>query len=155
MLFAGKKIKFILHVFLEILQRYCKLLHLGTLGMRGFAHPKWYYQLVEKFRVYLQTKTHLHPPRFSGDISKTGLKIDVRHRTLSGVKFNTSGVIWSSNGRPVRHKIIVSFSNPQKKKKLFWALFPQIWAMIFPSRKGSVSFYILQLSTIMQKIRKN
>ena len=38
-----------------------------------------------------------------------GLKINAGHRTLSGVKFNTSSVIWSSNGRPVRHKILVSF----------------------------------------------
>ena len=26
--------------------------------------------LVENFRVYLQTKNQLHPPRFSGDIAK-------------------------------------------------------------------------------------
>ena len=26
--------------------RYCKLVILGTLGMSGYAHPKWYYQLL-------------------------------------------------------------------------------------------------------------
>ena len=35
-----QKIMFILHVFLEILQRYCKLLFLGTLGIPGYTNPK-------------------------------------------------------------------------------------------------------------------
>ena len=34
--------------------RYCKLVILGTLGMPGYTHPKWYYQLVKNFCVYLQ-----------------------------------------------------------------------------------------------------
>ena len=55
-LHACKKINFILYVFLEILQRYCKLVVLGTLGMPGYALPKWFYQLIENFRVYLQAK---------------------------------------------------------------------------------------------------
>ena len=63
-------IKFILHVFLEILQRFCKLVVLGTLGMPGYASPKWYYQLVENFCVYLQAKIQVHPLYFSGDIAK-------------------------------------------------------------------------------------
>ena len=37
------------------------------------------------------------------------LKISVGHWTLSGMKFNTSSVIWSSNRWPVPHKILVSF----------------------------------------------
>ena len=41
------KINFILHVFLEILRKYCKLVILGALGMPGYAHLKYYYQLVE------------------------------------------------------------------------------------------------------------
>ena len=40
---------FILYVFLMILQRYCKLVILGTLGMPGFVHLKRYYYLVENF----------------------------------------------------------------------------------------------------------
>ena len=63
-------IKFILHVFLEILQRFCKLVVLGTLGMPGYASIKWYYQLVENFCVYLQAKNQVHPLCFSGDIAK-------------------------------------------------------------------------------------
>ena len=34
--------------------------YLGILGMPGFAHPKWYYQLVENFCVDLQAKKKLH-----------------------------------------------------------------------------------------------
>ena len=34
---AGKNINFILHIFLEILQNYCRLVILGTLGMPGYA----------------------------------------------------------------------------------------------------------------------
>ena len=38
----------------------------------------------------------------------------------------------------------------------FWALFAEFWAkMNFPGKKGSVSFYIFRLSTIVPKIRKN
>ena len=65
-----QKTNFILHVFLDILQRCYKLVVLGTLGMPGHAHPNWYYQLVENFRVYLQAKNQLHSPHFSGDIAK-------------------------------------------------------------------------------------
>ena len=42
-----QKINFILHDFLEILQKYCKLVVLSTLGMSGGAHSKWYYRLAE------------------------------------------------------------------------------------------------------------
>ena len=39
-----------------ILQGHCKLVVLDTLGMSGYAYPKWYYHLVEDFYVYLQAK---------------------------------------------------------------------------------------------------
>ena len=65
-----QKIKFILYVFLEILQRYCKLIVLGTLGMPGYKKPQWYYQLVANVRVYLLSKNQLLPPCFSGNIAK-------------------------------------------------------------------------------------
>ena len=68
--FCRQKIKFILHVFLEIFRKYCELIVLGALVMPGYANPKWYYQLVENFRVYLQGKNQLHPTYFSGDIAK-------------------------------------------------------------------------------------
>ena len=43
---------------------------MSTLDITGYAHTKWYYQLVENFCVYLQAKNQLHPPLFSGDIAK-------------------------------------------------------------------------------------
>ena len=49
------KLNFIVYVY-DVLQRYCKLVILGTLGFPGIAHPKWYYQLAENFLVYLQAK---------------------------------------------------------------------------------------------------
>ena len=49
-------IKFILYVFLEILQRYCKLI---------VTNPRWYYQLVENFRLFSGKKvTSLLPRAF-------------------------------------------------------------------------------------------
>ena len=51
-----QKINFILPVFLEILQIYCRLAILGVLDMPGYSHSKWYYQLVENFCVYMQGK---------------------------------------------------------------------------------------------------
>ena len=38
--------------------------------MSDYAHPKWYYQLLENLCVYLQAKHRLHLPCFSGDIAK-------------------------------------------------------------------------------------
>ena len=43
------------NAFLEIMQ-VCKLLFLGTLGMPGYIHPKWYYQHEENFDIYLHAK---------------------------------------------------------------------------------------------------
>ena len=56
-LICRKKTKFILHIFLEILQRHYKPV-LSTLGMPDLTSPKWYYQLVKNFRVYLQAKNN-------------------------------------------------------------------------------------------------
>ena len=61
MFIRWQKFNFILHIFLEILQRCCKLVVLGTLGV---------YQFVENFNVYLQARNQLHPPWFSGYIAK-------------------------------------------------------------------------------------
>ena len=46
MFISRQKINFILHVFLDTLQRYCKTLALDTLGMPGYIHPKWYSHLL-------------------------------------------------------------------------------------------------------------
>ena len=54
--------------------RYCKdlanLLFWTLWACLAIQHPKWYYQVVENFRVYLQAKIQLHPSRFHWDIAK-------------------------------------------------------------------------------------
>ena len=47
MFICMQKIKFIADLFLKILQRYCKLVLLDTLGTPAYAHPKCYDELVE------------------------------------------------------------------------------------------------------------
>ena len=64
-----QKIIFIPALFLEILQRYYKLIILGTLGMFGHTHQKQWHQQVENFYVYLQTKSQLDPSMFFTDIT--------------------------------------------------------------------------------------
>ena len=59
-----QKIIFIPALFLEILQRYYKLIILGTLGKLGPTHQKQWHQPVENVYVYLQTKGQLDPPIF-------------------------------------------------------------------------------------------
>ena len=53
------KIKFNPPFFFEILQRYCKLVILGTLGMPGHGQQKQWYHLVEKFDVYLHARNQI------------------------------------------------------------------------------------------------
>ena len=65
-----QKLNFILHIFLEILERYYNLVISGTFDMPGYTHSKSYYQLVENFRVYLQAQNQLHSPRFPRDVAK-------------------------------------------------------------------------------------
>ena len=59
MFFYRQQIDFILHIFLEILQGYCKLVIFGTLGMAGYAHLKLYYQFVENFGIYFYAKNFI------------------------------------------------------------------------------------------------
>ena len=91
-LICRQKTKFILHIFLEILQRYCKLIVLGTLGMPGYANEKWYYQLVENFRVYLQAKNQLHSHAFLEILHtlKTIVSTCRRLRCISACQKSTS-----------------------------------------------------------------
>ena len=70
MFICRQKITFILLVFLEILQRYCKLAILGTLDMPGYTQPESYCQLVKKLCVYLYAKNELYPPSFPRGIAK-------------------------------------------------------------------------------------
>ena len=59
-----QKIKILTHVFQGDIAKICKLLILGTLGMPAYAHPKWYYQIVENFDVYLHAINTLHHSLF-------------------------------------------------------------------------------------------
>ena len=56
LLIFKQKIIFIPALFLEILQRYYKLIILGTLGKLGHVHQKQWHQTVENFYVYPQNK---------------------------------------------------------------------------------------------------
>ena len=64
LLIFKQKIIFIPALFLEILQRYYKLIILGTLGTFGHTHQKQWHKPVENFYVYLQTKSQLDPSIF-------------------------------------------------------------------------------------------
>ena len=48
------------------MQRYV----LDTLGISGYAHPKWYYQSEENVFVYLQAKSQFQTPSFFWDTTK-------------------------------------------------------------------------------------
>ena len=146
MFISRQKINFVLHVFLEILRRYCKFI-LSTLGMTGYAHAKWYYQLVGNFCLYLQAKN-----------STSSLMIFWRYcRDMKTSYFQYFGHDWLCT-----HKLIVMIKFFKKSKNSilgpFWSLFAQIWAkMTFPEKKGSVklnikySYYL----TPCKKLEKN
>ena len=70
MIICRLKINVILHVFFDVLERYCKYVILSTLGIPGYAHSKRYHELVENFHFYLQTKNQLYPLCFSEDSEK-------------------------------------------------------------------------------------
>ena len=64
MFISMQKIDFMPPFFLEMQQRYCKLIVLSDLGMPGYSYQKGWYQLVENFDVYLQAKIKCVPPFF-------------------------------------------------------------------------------------------
>ena len=59
--FSTAKINFITHFFLEILQRFCKILILGNVGMPSYDHQSWWHLLVENFIVRQKAKFIPHP----------------------------------------------------------------------------------------------
>ena len=59
--FSTAKINFITHFFLEILQRFCKILILGNVGMPSYDHQSWWHLLVENFIVRQKVKFIPHP----------------------------------------------------------------------------------------------
>ena len=64
MFISMQKIDFMPPFFLEMQQRYCKLIVLSDLGMPGYSYQKGWYQLVENFDVCLQAKIKYVPPFF-------------------------------------------------------------------------------------------
>ena len=66
----AKKLNFIIHFFVKILQRNSKLVILGNFDIPGHTHLKWWYQFEEIFDVYLQAKNKLQSSRFPWDIVK-------------------------------------------------------------------------------------
>ena len=64
MFICGQKFNFILHVFLKILQRYCKLVILGTLGIPGTHTQIVTNQFVETFRLFGGKKSTSSPMFF-------------------------------------------------------------------------------------------
>ena len=66
MFICMKQINFIPPFFFEILQRYHKLVILGTLGILGYGHQKQWYKVVENFNVYFHAKFKFIPHLFLG-----------------------------------------------------------------------------------------
>ena len=65
MFISKQKIKFITIFFLQIFQRYCKLVILGTFGMSVNSQQKRWYYITENFDDYLHTKNQIyHSPLF-------------------------------------------------------------------------------------------
>ena len=64
MFICVQKIIFIPTVFLEILQRYYKIVILDISGMLGCTHQKQQHQIVGNSAVYLQTINQLGPSIF-------------------------------------------------------------------------------------------
>ena len=65
-----QKINFIFPLFLEVLQRICNIVILGTLDMPGYSQQKWCYQLVENLDIYIHAKNQAYSSPVSSDIAK-------------------------------------------------------------------------------------
>ena len=146
-----QKINFILHTFLEILKRYCELVILGTLGMPGYAHLKWYHHLLERADVYLQANNRFHNSLLFSDI--------LFHRIL---QFDWSTAFWSITQEPEFRQIWDWWWNITNSTSFFFRLFPgktndkffkkskitylfvQIWGKINFPRKRALSVFKYQ-----------
>ena len=63
-------VNFILHFFLEILQRFCEVGILGNFGRPGHAHNDWMVLYRRIVWCYLHAKNQLHPSFLFWDIAK-------------------------------------------------------------------------------------
>ena len=64
-----QKIIFIPHLFLEILQGYCRLVILGTLSAPGHTHQKQQHELIGNSDIYLHKKYQLDSSKFYRDFT--------------------------------------------------------------------------------------
>ena len=159
MLICFQKVNFITHFFLRILQQNSKLVTLGNLGIPGNTYLNWYCSINLK-------KGKKSTSHFSKDIAKilqtcyfgyfghARLHIaKVILLTCRKLCFNFHCILFPGK---TKDKM---FQKIQKKKKTFWGHFGcflpksgQKWIFL---EKVFVSFWIFQLSTIVQKVRKN
>ena len=64
MFISMQNVNFITQFFLEILQRYCILVILSTLGMPSCTHQKLQYQFIENCDIHCSMLIQLHPSHF-------------------------------------------------------------------------------------------
>ena len=154
-----------------ILQTYCKLLILGTFSMIGYTYLNCYYQIVKNYVFICRQKSTLSS---SFGIPKVKFII---HFFLEILHFkepcNWNSAIfkpwilpdwwWNiSNNISFHLRLFLEKTDDNVSEKiqetLFWGLFMVVFSKFeqkwFFWKKSSNSFYIFQLSTIMQKIKK-
>ena len=147
----------------------CKFLSMGTLVMPGYTHPKWWYHLVEIFDVYLHAKNTLHHSFLSGDFTFGRiLQFDwpTAFLPITGeLKFcqiwdwwwninnNISFHFGLFPGKTMWQNFLKNPKNPILGP--FLALFPKLGKNEFSWKKSHCYSLIFQLSTNVQKMRKN
>ena len=131
--------------------------------------PKWYYQLVEDFDVYLHAKNKLHHSLLSWKITFYRiLQFDWLTAFWPITREPEFCQIWDwwwniNNNIGFHFKLFPGKTNDnifQKVQKTYLAAIlgpfcPNLDKNELSWKKGSVSYYIFQLYTIVPKIRKN
>ena len=136
--------------------------------MPGCTHPKWLYQLVEDFNVYLYAKNKIHHWLLFWDITFSRILQFDWLTAFWPITWETEFCQiwdwwWHINNKTIsfHFRLTPRKTNDNIFQKIQKTLFAAIldpfahWSkMNFPRKKGSVSFYIFQLSTILPKNRK-
>ena len=110
------KLNSITHFFLKILQRYCILVILRSLGMPGHAHQIWWDQLVENFDVYLHIKSTSSLTSFF----RFFLNWDSLHARL-----NSHYKVWSCKKK--KHKKVKAYGKSSNKCPRAFIKFWRFW----------------------------
>ena len=130
----------------------------------GYAHPKWYYQLVENFCLYLHVKNQVHPPSFSEILRRcANFLFWVHWACLTSHTQNDN--VYLHNKNKLYHSLLSWDIIPQFDwPTAFWTItwepkFCQIWRWCETSnKKNSFHFRLFPGKTgdkIFQKIPKN